>query len=73
MNTASLSAERNVDGRTVVDELPRRVGVLPGELELVAQHLLEVLQELLAEKPGSAKPAHRKSEHGTRHVPEGEA
>lgn len=37
-----------VDGRVVVDELPPRVGLLPGEVELVAQHLLDALDAIFA-------------------------
>ena len=40
-----------VDGHTFVDDLPRRVALLPGEVELVAQHLLDALDALLAGRP----------------------
>ena len=73
MNTAPHLAKRIVDGRTVVDELPRRVGVLPGEVELVAQHLHGVLREMLGDRSGGAKPPHPQSQHATRQIREGGA
>lgn len=51
-----LAPSSTADGRTVVDELPRRVGVLPGEAELVAQHLLDALDALLAAGPRADQP-----------------
>lgn len=39
---------REIGGRVVIDELPERVGLLPGEAELVAHHLLDSLDALFA-------------------------
>jgi hypothetical protein len=46
-NAPLLAPSSTADGRTVVDELPRRIDVLPGEAELVAQHLLDAIDALL--------------------------
>ena len=42
------------DGRSIVDGLPRHVELLSGEAELVAQHLLDALDALLAGRPPPA-------------------
>lgn len=47
----ALSDHRAAGGRIVIDQLPRQVGVLPGEADLVAQHLLDALDALLAGRP----------------------
>lgn len=36
----SLAPRTAPDGRIVVDELPRRFGILPGEVDLVAQFMM---------------------------------
>lgn len=66
MITAPEHAARVVDGRTVVDDLSCRLGVLPGEVDLVAQHLLDTLDALLG--AGSYTPicSARMAEHGSR-------
>ena len=46
VNAPFLRSE--VCGRPVVDELPWRIDLLPGEAELVAQHLLDTLDTLFA-------------------------
>lgn len=46
VNAPFLRSE--VCGRAVVDELPWRIDLLPGEAELVAQHLLDALDALFA-------------------------
>ena len=51
MTTTPEHAARIVDGRTVVDDLPCQLGVLPGEVDLVAQHLLDALDVLLGDRP----------------------
>ena len=51
MTTTPEHAARIVDGRTVVDELPCRLGVLPGEVDLVAQHLADALGALFGDRP----------------------
>lgn len=48
MINASPFANVTADGRTVVDELPRRNNLLPGEVQLVVQHLLDTMDALFA-------------------------
>lgn len=48
-NLNSSFQRGEVGGRVVIDELPRIIGLLPGEAELVAQHLLAGLDTLFAE------------------------
>lgn len=40
------------DGRRVVCDLPERIGILPGEIDLVDAFLGSVLSELLGREPG---------------------
>ena len=34
------------DGRVVVDDMPTRIAKVPGEVDLVAQHMMDVLDAL---------------------------
>lgn len=47
-SVASTGAVRpgEVNGRIMIDELPEKIGLLPGEAELVAQHLFDSLSAL---------------------------
>ena len=65
-------AARVVDGRTVVDELPRRLGVLPAEVDLVAQHLLGDVETLLGGGPYTSS-APRSTAQNMEDQPDGQA
>lgn len=47
-NLNSSFQRGEVGGRVIIDELPQKIGLLPGEAELVAQHLLAGLDTLFA-------------------------
>ena len=56
MDDVSSPRQHIVDGRLVVDDVPARVVLLPGEVELVAHHLLDTLDALLSGKRSSIRP-----------------
>lgn len=67
MDDASSPSKHIVDGRLAVDELPARVALLPGEVELVACYLLNALDALLgAERASSMRPTCRTGETAPR-------
>lgn len=49
MVQGSSAPARVPDGRIVMDELPVRIAVVPGEADLVAQYLRDIIDALFAQ------------------------